>query len=262
MAADASGFSLLRLLPLLLLPCTACCAAARARLLERWLRGGRHGGDAAIDPFIFHLTNILTHAGVTALVYRLALRLALSRQQQHTAGSSAAAAPPQGKPPPQPGVAGSPAWPGLEAGVAALLFAVHPIHTEAVAGIVGHAELLCAALAIPALLCYMTAADGRVGSPGQHWRRVAAAVGLGWAAALTKEIGITIVSAGRLCERCGRRSQLWLRVGANPVLLLLLLVLVLLAWRPWHGSHHCRGLEPTLSSCCCCVGADGRDALL
>ena len=39
--------------------------------------------------------------------------------------------------------------------LAAALFAVHPIHSEAVAGIVGQAELLSAALCIPALLAYI-----------------------------------------------------------------------------------------------------------
>lgn len=48
--------------------------------------------------------------------------------------------------------------------MAALLFAVHPVHTEAVAGIVGHAEMLCASLSILALLSYMAAADGRCGA--------------------------------------------------------------------------------------------------
>ena len=33
--------------------------------------------------------------------------------------------------------------------LSSLAFALHPVHTEAVAGIVGHAELLCAALSIP-----------------------------------------------------------------------------------------------------------------
>ena len=41
--------------------------------------------------------------------------------------------------------------------LAALLFAVHPIHTEAVAGIVGQAELLSAAMSILALLTYIRA---------------------------------------------------------------------------------------------------------
>ena len=48
-----------------------------------------------------------------------------------------------------------------EALLAGLLFALHPVHTESVAGIVGQAELLCAALSVLALLAYMAAADGR-----------------------------------------------------------------------------------------------------
>ena len=46
-----------------------------------------------------------------------------------------------------------------EAFLAAVIFAVHPIHTEAVAGIVGQAELVCAAYSIVALLLYAEAAD-------------------------------------------------------------------------------------------------------
>ena len=37
----------------------------------------------------------------------------------------------------------------LPALLSSLAFALHPVHTEAVAGIVGQAELLCAALSIP-----------------------------------------------------------------------------------------------------------------
>ena len=49
----------------------------------------------------------------------------------------------------------------FEALVAAGLFASHPIHTEAVAGVVGQAELLCATFAVCAFLSYMRAADTR-----------------------------------------------------------------------------------------------------
>ena len=45
-----------------------------------------------------------------------------------------------------------------EAALAAALFALHPVHTEAVAGVVGHAELLSGALSLAALLLYMAAA--------------------------------------------------------------------------------------------------------
>jgi hypothetical protein len=61
-------------------------------------------------PWIFHLINVLLHAAVAACVAELTRRLL---------GSSAAF-------------------------IAGLLFAAHPIHVEAVANIVGRAELMCA----------------------------------------------------------------------------------------------------------------------
>ena len=141
-----------------------------------------------VSPLPFHACNVMLHALVTVLVFQLARRLVAARWRGVTSASS-----PGGS---NKGAAPS-SWPPatLEPFLAALLFALHPVHTEAVAGIVGQAELLCAALSIPALLCYMAAADGRVASLRAHWGHVAAAVLLGWAAALTKEIGITIVSA-------------------------------------------------------------------
>lgn len=96
----------------------------------------------------------------------------------------------------------------LQALAAALLFAVHPVHTEAVAGIVGQAELICAALSIPALLMYFRAADSTAGStPGaassvsmlEHWRMVCCALLLAFLSALAKEIGITVVGGAVLC---------------------------------------------------------------
>ena len=147
-----------------------------------------------IEPLTFHLCNVLAHAAATALVYALARRLASARQLPRGAAPAAAAGLP---------------IPVLEPLLAALLFASHPVHTEAVAGVVGHAELLGACLAIPALLAYMAAASeaegGRCSGAAstaaapfgwcRHWLLVAAAVVLGWAAALAKEIGITIVSS-------------------------------------------------------------------
>lgn len=79
----------------------------------------------------------------------------------------------------------------LEAFLAALLFATHPIHTEAVAGVVGHAELLSAALALLAVITYMSAASTHSLAP--HYRRLTASLCMLWLAALAKEIGITMV---------------------------------------------------------------------
>jgi Tfp pilus assembly protein PilF len=77
-------------------------------------------------PFGFHLVNLLLHAGVTLLVYLLLRRLLEARSDG-----------------------------GLLAFVSALLFAVHPIHTEAVAAIVGRAELLAAGLLLAAWIFHL-----------------------------------------------------------------------------------------------------------
>ena len=84
-----------------------------------WIVSGAH-------PFTFHLVNLLLHAAVTAVFYLLLLRL----------------------------LEPSPSTP-LIAFVAALLFAVHPLHTEAVASIVGRSELLAAGLLFGAWILHL-----------------------------------------------------------------------------------------------------------
>jgi len=76
-----------------------------------------HGEDQP-DAWKFHLVNLLLHAGVCALVAELGRRLAGARFGY----------------------------------VAGLLFAVHPIHVEPVANIVGRAELMCAAGTLAAMI--------------------------------------------------------------------------------------------------------------
>jgi tetratricopeptide (TPR) repeat protein len=73
-------------------------------------------------PWLFHSVSILLHAGVSVLLYALLRRLATP------AGAL----------------------------VGALLFAVHPLHTEVVANVVGQAELLAAAAVLGA--CVLLAA--------------------------------------------------------------------------------------------------------
>jgi tetratricopeptide (TPR) repeat protein len=77
-------------------------------------------------PFGFHLFNLMLHAAVTWLLYLLL---------QAILGTS-----PQAK---------------TSALVAALLFAVHPIHTEAVASVVGRAELLAAGFLLAAWILHL-----------------------------------------------------------------------------------------------------------
>ncbi|KAM3926144.1 protein O-mannosyl-transferase TMTC3 [Leptodactylus fuscus] len=74
--------------------------------------------------------------------------------------------------------------------VAALLYAVHPIHTEAVTGVVGRAELLSSIFLLAAFLSY-TKSKGPDNSI--VWTPIAAAVFLVAVATLCKEQGITVV---------------------------------------------------------------------
>lgn len=84
--------------------------------LTYWANHRLHG----LDPAWFHAVNIALHVVVTMLVYRLALTMRISRTIAFTA---------------------------------ALVFAVHPIHTEAVTSVVGRAELLSAIAVLGGLLC-------------------------------------------------------------------------------------------------------------
>ncbi len=104
-------------------------------------------------PLLFHLLNLLWHALVTALVVRLALRW----------------------------------WPPLAAGVAGLWFAVHAVHAETVANIVGRSELVCAA----ALLGLALLASGQpaVDAPAARRREWWWVFALAAAAMASKETG-------------------------------------------------------------------------
>ncbi|HYT83673.1 MAG TPA: hypothetical protein VEK86_09480 [Gemmatimonadales bacterium] len=94
------------------------------------------------DPRWFHAVNILLHAGVTALVFLLVRSL----------------------------------LPLFPAAAAAALFAVHPVHVEAVANVVGRAEVLATLFALGAVLFYR--ADGALAAAGDRsWRRWLASFG-------------------------------------------------------------------------------------
>jgi tetratricopeptide (TPR) repeat protein len=92
------------------------------------------------DPSGFHLINLLLHSAVSALVFLLATRLI------------------------------GPNW---GAGLAGLLFAIHPVHSEVVSGIVGRAELLSSLLALGAFWMW-TKDSTRSRSPAPHraWPKV------------------------------------------------------------------------------------------
>lgn len=105
-----------------------------------------HGATA----WPYHLVNILLHAAACAVVAELARRLAGMRA----------------------------AW------IAGPLFAAHPVHVEAVAGIVGRAELLCTLAFVGALVLFL--------KRPLTIRRVLAITGCFLVALLSKEQGILL----------------------------------------------------------------------
>lgn len=108
-----------------------------------------------LQPAGYHLVNLLLHALVSLLYYRVCAMF----------------------------------LPEFASFVAAILFAVHPIHTEAVTGVVGRAEMLSSLFFLGALLCYARASQRRRYT---DWRYVVACTACVGVAMLCKEQGITV----------------------------------------------------------------------
>lgn len=124
--------------------------------LNVWLGG--------MTPLYFHLVNLLLHAAVCCLLLLTCERCVFSE--------------------PRP------------AFVTALLFAVHPIHTEAVSGIVGRADVLACLLFLLAFLSY-TWSLGEASSPSLFPPTrspfcLSLSLLLGSSAMLVKETGVTV----------------------------------------------------------------------
>lgn len=122
------------------------------------------------DPRVHHAVNIALYAACVALCFLLLVALL---SPAATAATGAAATPNPPRPPPR-----------LVALVAALLFAVHPIHTEVVANIKSRDELLCLFFILLALRLLVAYADR--GRP----RLLGASLGAYALAVLAKETGL------------------------------------------------------------------------
>jgi Flp pilus assembly protein TadD len=123
-------------------------------------------------PVGYHLVNLCLHVLVTLAVFRLAEMLLES---------------------------------ALAATVTAALFAVHPLHTEAVTNIVGRAELLATLLVLASLLA--SARAGRLGGgAGRRWVFVSLAALV--AALLAKESALAAVPLSAIV-------QLWARPASR-----------------------------------------------
>jgi protein O-mannosyl-transferase len=137
-----------------------------------------HGGE----PLAFHTLNVFLHVAATLLLAALLLRLGI----------------------PPPAAIGS-----------ALLFAVHPIHVEAVTSVVGRGETQSAALALAFLLLSLRFVDGG----RRRWEALLAALVCYALALLTKESAVVAPALFVLCllwlgeEGLIRRTIGALRVG-------------------------------------------------
>jgi len=124
-----------------------------------------------MDPFGYHLTNVLIHVLNAWLVYRLAVRLFGDR--------------PGTPDPPAPSAV------RIAAGAAALWFAIHPLRVESVAWVTERREVLAGSFAILTLLAYlaMTGAKQR-GQPATRW--LAISIGLFALSLLSKASAMTL----------------------------------------------------------------------
>lgn len=127
------------------------------------------GGTA---PLGYHLVNVLLHATACALLWRLTLRLT-----------------------------GRPAV----ASIAAVLFAVHPVHAEAVANVVGRAEILAGLLLMLGL--ELLAGAPHPPTPGRTWAAAGAFLG----ALLAKETAVCYLPVALLVLFAARGG--WGAVG-------------------------------------------------
>ena len=102
-------------------------------------------------PLGYHMVNLLLHAGVVLLLWRVLLRLGA------------------------PG-----AW------IVAAVFAVHPLHVESVAWVIGRKDMLAAVFSLASVLLYLRFMENR------RWQLFAGALALFVLSLLSKSIAVTL----------------------------------------------------------------------
>lgn len=136
------------------------------------------GGSIELNPFVFHAANVTLHAGAAVLVLVLLRRLT---------GSSSAA------------------------GIGAMLFALHPLQTEAVAWASGTKDLLAGLLGFAALLAYLRSVSHETPAARRRgWWYLATLLFV--AGMLAKPSAMTVVALAGLID------WLWLRRPLQSVL--------------------------------------------
>lgn len=154
-------------------------------------------------PFGYHLTSVLLHAANVVLAWTVLRRLC---GESHDAVRDATGSPDRG---PEPrGVRASSVGP-LAAAAAALIFAVHPVVTEAVCEPTFREDLLVAFFTLSGLLLAM---GRRPAVPGRDAWRAAACIACGLLAIGSKESGIAapaVIGVYWLLFRRGERGWFW-----------------------------------------------------
>ncbi|XP_071057898.1 protein O-mannosyl-transferase TMTC2 isoform X2 [Pseudochaenichthys georgianus] len=161
----------------------------------------------ALRPWGFHLLNVVLHGLVTALF------TAFSRQ-----------------------LLGGGLWSLL----AGLLFASHPVHTEAVSGVVGRADVGAALFFLLSLLCYVRHCglrrdfQSRCGG-SWCWGWMLGSLGCAAASMLWKEQGVTVLAVSAVYDlfvfqRLRFRQALLLLLGKKKNVRVLLSLCVLASW--------------------------------
>uniref|UniRef100_A0A0A9XPY3 dolichyl-phosphate-mannose--protein mannosyltransferase n=2 Tax=Lygus hesperus TaxID=30085 RepID=A0A0A9XPY3_LYGHE len=148
-----------------------------------------------LRPLAFHAVNVALHGLASGLVYRTAK------------------------------VLGSPAPTAT-----ALLFAVHPVHTEAVSGVVGRADVLSTIFFLLSFLTYTQHVSARRARRGEYdkkpigrhqllveWVYLWASLGLAACAMLCKETGITVLALSAIYDTLLHRQSLSLKLGCGTV---------------------------------------------
>ncbi|XP_060820271.1 protein O-mannosyl-transferase TMTC2-like isoform X1 [Bombus pascuorum] len=124
-----------------------------------------------LEPWGYHLVNVALHAACTVLVVRVARKVLPERNN-------------------------------LGHAITGFLFAAHPIHSEAVAGVVGRADLLACLLTLSALLAYSAHCE-RTRSPFPLILALVSST----LATLAKETGISSLALCLLWELCRGESS-------------------------------------------------------
>jgi hypothetical protein len=171
-----------------------------------------------MDPWGYHLVNLLLHAANAALVYVVGRRLLAA-----AVGGGAQAGRDQRDL-------------CVAAALAALVFGIHPLRVEPVAWITGRADLLCATFALLAVWAYLCAVE-RPGHPGPM---VVPAVALA-AALLSKGTALPLIAALLLLDVYPLRRLAGLDARALfrekvPLLLVTLVGAVLIGWAVREGA--------------------------